>query len=166
MQKLILGETSEGNNIYVNLIWSPAGQYLNRHPHLFAVIEEMLSMKALSGKSITIEQDMGRNIGTSDIVTITDDDTIYYAQGVKSDIFSTFVRNRAPQASAILTVIAMQDADGNYEVRDTWIGANHPPFPGEDHATATSKIYWQTHALVRDAHAIQSKTITKVCPYL
>ncbi len=165
MYKYTIDEIDQDHEIYVNLISSSAGHYLSRRPYVIGLIKELMNMKELSGARIIIEHDMGRNIGTTDIVSTNGNDTIYYAQPIKSDAFSRFAKNRYPQPSNKLTVIIEQDADGNYEVRDTWIGPYCPAFPGDEHETAESKEYWQTHALVHNAQLIQSKSITKDCPY-
>ena len=165
MNKFTIVESTNGHEIYVNLIVSPAGQYLSRHPHVINLIKEALTTAELSGSRVVVEQDMGRGIGTTDIIVTTDKDVIYYAQPVKTEVFSRFARNKFPQVCQTLTIIAEQDIEGNYEIRDTWVGPFSPPFPGDELETAESKAYWETHALVQDAQPIQSKTITKVCPY-
>ncbi len=161
----MLDETNDEYDIYINSISSPAGHYLSRRPYVYALIKELLSTHKLKGDRVVIEQDMGRNIGTTDIVSTSDKDTIYYAQPLKSEIFSRFAKNRYPQISSKLTVIVNRDKDGNYEVTNAWIGGNHPAFPGDERATADSREYWKKHALVQDAHHIQSKSLTKNCPY-
>ena len=161
----MLDETNDDYNIYINLISSSAGHYLSRRPYIITFIKELLSVNPLKGERVIIEQDMGRDIGTTDIVTTSDKDTIYYAQPLKSAIFSRFAKNRYPQVSSMLTVIVERDADGDYEVSDTWIGGSHPAFPGDKHETTESKSYWQAHALVQDAQPIQLKSLTKTCPY-
>ncbi len=138
---------------------------MSRRPYVYALIRELLSTHKLQANRMVIEQDMGRNIGTTDIVSTTDKDTIYYAQPLKSEVFSRFAKNRYPQVSSTLTVIVNRDTDGNYEVTNVWIGGKHPAFPGDQFATADSKVYWKTHALVQDAQVIQSKSLTKTCPY-
>jgi hypothetical protein len=165
MYKFMLDETNDEYNVYVNSISSSAGHYLSRRPYVYALIRELLSTRKLWGGRIVIEQDMGRNIGTTDVVSTSDKDTIYYAQPLKSEVFSRFAKNRYPQVSTMLTVIVDRDADGNYEVTNAWIGSNHPAFPGDQFATADSKEYWKTHALVQDAQVIQSRSLTKMCPY-
>jgi hypothetical protein len=165
MYKFMLDESNNGYDIYVNLISSSAGLYLSRRPHVIALIKELLSANKLRGARIVIEQNMGRDIGTTDIVPTSDTDTIYYAQPLKSEIYSRFAKSRNPQTSNLLTIVAVKDSDGNYEVSDVWIGSNYPAFPGDQLATADSKEYWKTHALVQDAQAIQSRSITKTCPY-
>lgn len=165
MYKYLVDDSSDEYDIYINLISSPAGIYLSRRPYLIPVIKELLTKHQLSGKRVVIEQDMGRNIGTTDIVATEDKDIIYYAQAIKSDTYSRFIKNKYPQASSKLTIVAERNEDGDYMISDAWIGSNHPPFPGDDIETTESKSYWGTHALVHDSLAIQSKTITKECPY-
>lgn len=161
----MLGRCHSGNGVYVNLISSSAGHYLSRWPHGINLIQEALTSIDLRGARAVIEYDTGRNIGNTDIVTTTDNDIIYYAQQSKTETFSRFAKNRFHQASNKFTIVVEQDAEGDYEVLDTWIGPYSPPFPGDKYETADSKAYWQTHALVHDAQVIQSKTITKTCPY-
>ncbi len=161
----MIDESNEEYDIYVNCISSPAGLYLSRRPYVYALIREALSSHKLHGQRIVIEQNMGRNIGTTDIVSTTDKDTIYYARPLKSEVFSRFAKNRYPKISNMLTVIAERDADGDYEITNIWIGNKHPEFPGDKYATTDSREYWETHALVQDAQVIQSKSLTKVCPY-
>lgn len=165
MYKYLLAESNSGHEIYINLISSSAGQYLSRRPYVINLIKEVLIPMKLRGSRIAIERDMGRVIGNTDIIETSDKDTIYYAQPNKMKVYSRFAKNRYPQPSHVLTIIVEQDNDGNYEVRDTWIGPSSPPFPGDVNETDKSKDYWQTHALVQDAQTIQSKTITKDCPY-
>lgn len=165
MYKFILDESNARYSIYVNSISSSAGHYLSRRPYVYALIRELLSTRKLHGNRVVIEQDMGRNIGTTDIIPTSDKDIIYYAQPVRSKVFSRFAKNRYPQVSSILTVIFIRDAEGNYELSDAWIGNNHPAFPGDQLESETSKEYWKTHALVQDAQVIQAKSLTKTCPY-
>jgi hypothetical protein len=165
MYRYIITQSKNGYDIYINLISSPAGHYLSRRPYVINLIKEVLSSTHISGARVVFEQDMGRNIGRTDIVATSEQDTIYYAQPIKTAVFSRFVKNRYPQPSQSLTIILQQDANGDYEVHNTWIGPSSPPFPGDDHETLDSKDYWKSHALVQDAQIIQSKTITKRCPY-
>jgi hypothetical protein len=165
MYKFVLGENSDGNTIYVNTISSPAGTYISRRPYIFALLKEILLSQTLRGQRIVIEQDMGRNIGTTDIVTTSDSDNVYYARPLKSEVYYRFAKNRYPQLCSTLTIVVDKDADGNYEVSDTWIGNNRPPFPGDVAATKSSLQYWATHALVPDSQPVQTKSLTKTCPY-
>lgn len=161
----MLDESNGDYDVYVNLISSPAGIYLSRRPYIVGILKEILAKKKLRGKRIVIEQDMGRGIGTTDVVSTSDQDTIYYAQAFKTDVYSRFAKNRLPQVSNTLTVIAEQDEDGNYEISDTWVGPNRPAFPGDSHESGDSRVFWESHALVHNAVSIQTKSVTKKCPY-
>ncbi len=165
MYEYVIVESPGGYKIYVNLIASQAGRYLSRQPYVIGLIKEVLKPMALKNSRVAIERDMGRVIGNTDIIETTEKDTIFYAQAAKQNVFSRYAKNRYPLPSRKLTIILKQDDFGDYEIHDTWIGPNKPPFPGDQNETAKSKTYWETHALVQDAQVVQFKTITKVCPY-
>lgn len=165
MSKLVIAESDYGYEIYVDLIASSAGHYLNQHPYVINLIKKILATQKLTGKQVVIEQDMDRDIGTTDIVSTDINDTIYYARPVKSEVFSRFAKNRYPQSCKTLSIIVKQDAEGNYAISDTYIGHYYPGFPGSQNETVNSKQYWRTHALVHNARIIQSKSITKNWPY-
>jgi hypothetical protein len=165
MYKYVIMRSPSGYEVYVNLITSSAGQYLSRQPYVIGLIREVLEPMDLAKEQIAIERDMGRVIGNTDIVETTEKDTIFYAQPAKKSVFSRYAKNRFPSPSRKLTINLRQDTDGNYEIYDTWIGPDRPPFPGDKNETAKSKSYWKTHAFVQDAQAVQPKTITRVCPY-
>lgn len=165
MYRHIITESPNGSEVYVNLIDSLAGHYLGRQPYVINLIKEVLSSTKLTGSKLSIERDMGRVIGNTDVVETSEKDTIFYAQAYKTSIYSRYAKNRLPSPSQKLTIILEQDTDGNYELLNTWIGSDNPPLPGDKNETAISRSYWETHAFVLDAQAVQSKTITKVCPY-
>ena len=165
MYKYTIVESEIGYQIYINLISSSAGHYLSRRPYVMNLLKEVLANQKLRGERVIVERDMGRDIGNTDIVVTSEKDTIYYAKPLKNIVFSRFAKNRYPQPSQKLTLILARDQEGNYEVLDTWIGPSKPPFPGDELATDDSRDYWLNHALVHDAQMIQTKTITKDCPY-
>lgn len=165
MYKHLITESPNGYTVYVNLINSEAGHYISRQPYIINLIKEVVNDMSLKGTRLSIEHDMGRVIGNTDIVDTTDKDSIFYAQPVKKKVFSRYAKNRYPTPSNNISIIIQKDSEGDYEVVDTWIGPMSPPFPGDVQATAKSKPYWTTHALVQDAQLVQSRTITKDCPY-
>ncbi|MBI3624401.1 hypothetical protein HY218_02090 [Candidatus Saccharibacteria bacterium] len=165
MYRYVIVEMSSGYEIYVDLITSSAGHYLSRQPYVLNLIKEVLAPMHLTKSEVFIERDMGRTIGSTDIVETSEKDTIFYALPYKKSVFSRYAKNRNPVPSQKLSLTLQRDSTGNYELVDTWIGPSSPPFPGDKKATAKSKTYWQSHALVQDAQMVQAKTITKVCPY-
>jgi hypothetical protein len=165
MQRHVIIRLKNGQEVYVNMIASAAGRYLGRRPYMINLIKEVLQPMNITGSTLSIERDMGRNIGATDIVETTEKDIIFYAQPHKTAAFARYAKNRYPAPSTKLALCLERDDAGDYALVDTWIGPCSPPFPGDEKATAQSKPYWQTHALAQDAHAVQSKTITKDCPY-
>ena len=165
MYKYLIQPIAHDREVYVDLIASPAGQYISRQPYVLGLVKEIVDSLRFDSPIVTVEKDMGRVIGNTDIVDTTEKDTIYYAKAYKKSVFSRFAKNRYPAPSSILTAVFKRDTDKNYELTDTWIGPDCPPFPGDDEATTGSKLYWEKHALIHNAQIIQSKTITKVCPY-
>ena len=165
MYKYDLTQSGNGCEVYINLISSSAGLTIKRQPHLLQLVKEVVAKKKLSGPRVLVEQEMGRVIGNSDVVVTTEKDTVFYAQPHKKDVFSRYVKNRSVLPSTQLTIVLQKDEEGSYEIIDTWVGANIPPFPGDSNEADDSRSYWETHALVVDTQVIQPKTITKTSPY-
>jgi hypothetical protein len=157
--------TLSGIPVYVDLIKSPASATIAQQPHLVHLIKEMLETVKVSGDTVSIEHDFGRNIGNTDVVSTTEKDTILYAKRTKHEAFARFVRRRTPAPSSFISIVLKRDDDGEYELRDTWVGNLTPPFPGTEEATDESKIYWLEHALILEGQPIQVRTLTKTCPY-
>lgn len=135
MYRYVLVKLVDGNEVYVNLISSSAGHYVSRHPHILGLAKELVKDVKPSDKPLTIEKDMGRVIGNTDIVNTTETDSIYYAKANKKDVFSRFAKNRLPSQSSILTARIQPQEDGNFELTDIWIGPDCPPFPDDQRAT-------------------------------
>ncbi len=165
MYKYTITESDAKYHVYINMISSNAGHYLSRRPYVINLIKEALTNKPLNGQRVIVEVDMGREIGNTDIVSTQDNDNIYYAKPIKNDTFYRFAKNKYPHPSRKLSIILIKDAEDQYEIVDTWIGPLKPPFPGDTNESSDSKQYWQEHALVHEAQMIQTKTITKICPY-
>ncbi|MEK7603095.1 MAG: hypothetical protein AAB459_02545 [Patescibacteria group bacterium] len=165
MYKHVLHNSSTGPQIYVNLISSAAGHYLSRQPYLINIVIEALDRPNYGPSKINVEYDMGRVIGHSDIVTTNEKDTIFYAKPVKLNSFTRFTKNRNPVPSNTLSLKLSKDDEGNYELFEAWIGPSTPPFPENQDSPQRDKTFWQTHAHVFDSYNLQSKTITKICPY-
>jgi hypothetical protein len=165
MIKHPIANTLSGIPVYVDLIKSAASVSIAQQPHLANLIKEALETEKISGDSVALEHDFGRNIGNSDVVKTTDKDTILYAKRAKQDSFARFVKRRPPAPSSCIAIFLKRDSDGEYELRDAWVGHIAPPFPGTEEETSESKTYWLDHALVLEGQAIQVRTLTKICPY-
>jgi hypothetical protein len=160
-----IGQTRNGVRVYVDLIKSQAAKQIAGQPQLLTLAKEMLGEISVSGTKLSIERDMGRQIGYSFIVPTTEKDTVIYARLLRDDLYTRFVKKGNPPSTNYLTMTLLQDGDNGYELSDVWIGRLNPPRPGSDNETAESKLYWSNHAFVLDSQPLQTRTVTKTCPY-
>jgi hypothetical protein len=160
-----IAQTHNGVAVYVNLIQSPAALHISAQPHLLALVKETLQQTNLKVSDIRIEQDMGRDIGYDYVTETGENDGVFYAQLLRENTFTRFVKNGKPNATHYLSMILHRDDDGEYELRDTWIGRLSPPLPGDNQETQDSRTYWDSHALIFDRQPLQLRSVTKVCPY-
>lgn len=160
-----IGTTPGGVLVYVDLIHSAAGGQVSRQPHLLGLAAEVLKKTNLKGKRVVMEYDMKRSIGYDYVVSTNDTDVIFYAQLLRDDIYTRFVKNGKPEPANHLALVLERDQDGGYQLLDAWIGHLTPPRPGSVDETTESKAYWQSHAFVMDDQPIQLRSRTMVCPY-
>lgn len=163
--KHIIARTSNDVTVYVDLVHSRAAVQIAHQPYLVGLLKELISRTTVTGEELWLEQDMGRSVGHESIVETSTNDTILYAQRTKDTTYTRFVKNGKPEATQYITMVLKRDDEGEYELVDAWIGRLTPPRPGSQHENAASKTYWQTHAYVLDGESVQSKTVTKECPY-
>lgn len=162
--KHVICTTKNGVPVHVDLIYSQAAAHIAQNPHLLALVQEALQQINAEKVEYSIEHDMGRPIGYNYVVETTDSDTIIYAQLVRTNLYTRFVKNGKPKATSYLSMSLQRD-DDSYELQDIWIGRLSPPRPGSERETAESRPYWARHAFVLDTQPVQSRTITKECPY-
>lgn len=160
-----IGKAQNNAPVYVDLIHSDAAAHIAQQPHLLGLVGEALQKTALVDALVSLEQDMGRVIGYDFVVATAAADAIFYAQLVREDVYTRFVKHGKPAPTQHLALILRRDDGGEYELLDTWIGRLMPPRPGSTDETSQSKSYWSTHALILDNQSLQSRTLTKVCPY-
>jgi len=163
--KHTIATTKNGIIVHVDLIHSAAGTAIARQPYLLGLLKELIERTEITDQEPQFDQDMGRSVGHESVVETTDADTVVYAQKLKDPTYTRFVKNGQPNPTQYLTIVLHKDEDNLYELKDTWIGRLSPPRPGSDLETAESKEYWSNHAYVLDGEPVQSKSITKDCPY-
>lgn len=161
-----IGQTRNGKAVTVDLIHSKAAKHIAQQPHLLSLAAEVLQQTNLRGPRVTLEHDMGRAIGYNFVIRTTDSASIFYAQLLRDDIYTRFVKNGKPDATQHLSLILERNPDdGTYELHDAWIGRLSPPRPGSADETTESKPYWDNHALILSDQSLQLRTVTKTCPY-
>ena len=160
-----IGETSNGAEVYVELIGTEAGRQIARQPQLLSIAKEMLQHIAPPDADITLEYDMQRPIGYSSVITTTDQHTVFYGRVLKDAVFTRFVKNAQPLATRYVSVRLIRSHTGSYELNDIWIGRLRPAQPGSPAETSEGRRYWATHAIIYTDQQLHMNTITKVCPY-
>lgn len=160
-----IATAKDGSIVYVDLIESAAAESISQHPYLLGLIKELMEQTKLSGAKLYFDQDMGRNIGSSDVVETSEKDVILYAQALKSDSYKRFVKNGKPQSTQYISVVLAKDDEGNYELTNTWVGPLRPPQPGTDNETKAGRKFWESHAFILDREPIKLRTLTKTRPY-
>lgn len=165
MQKHIVAISSNGRRVYAPLMTPPLSLSVSRNPNLLGLVKEAISQLELSKNNRTIEHDMGRSIGYGDVLSTKESDVVFYARKLGEDTYTKFVKNRSTDATQYLTLELSQDEDGDYALRNVWIGRAYPPAPDNKAATPRSKKYWKSHAVAYNGQAVVSSTITKDCPY-
>ena len=157
--------THNGKAVYVDLVNSPAAMTISQQPHLANMVKEVLQQTRVDTPDMYIEQDMQRQIGYDTVVTTSETDHIFYAKLLRDKEYSRFVKNGKPQATQFLSIVLHCDEDGDYELRETWIGKQRPPRPEAADTTAESRAFWETHAFALEGQQFQPRTLTRTCPY-
>jgi len=156
---------ADGSTLYADLTKLPLSSSIGRNPHLLNLIEEAVAGLNPKGQLIELEYDMHRTIGYTDIVAIGQIDSVFYARQSNDSGYTRFVKNHKSDPASFISVVIARDKAGDYEIQDTWLGKMFPALPGEPDETATSKAFWQAHAVVYNGQPLIASTITKTCPY-
>lgn len=158
-------KTQNGRLVYVDLIHSLAGNSIADHPYLLTLIKERLSRPIFLEPLTREEYDMGRTVGYDFVIETSNKDTILYARLFNETTYTRFIKNGKPTPTPYLSIELKQDPIGHYELLNTWIGRLSPPKPGDPLEVPQSKEYWNNHAVVLDKQRLQTRSVTKVCPY-
>jgi len=113
--------------------------------------------------------DMGRTVGTSDVVEVDESDEIVYGnrKNRDDDGLVPFVKTRQAQPSPFVSVYLVPQPDETYELSSAWIGTygDDEPFPGSVYANEKSADYWHHHAFVYGIQEIVEGTETLISPW-
>jgi hypothetical protein len=157
MEKIYIATTKNHKRVYFRTS-SHAATHLQDTPELLACVKEVLANLEPESEKIYTDHDMGREVGTTDLVETTDKDEILYVKRLNRDNYTRFVKNRTAQPTNYITIILNRDSAGEYELFSAWTGRAAPQFPGDELETAESRPFWQTHALVWGNQAVQENS--------
>lgn len=161
----IIGYTQNNVPVHIDLISSTAAKQVSKQPYLLTLTAEALRRITLDKLNAKVELNMGRDIGYDFIVETSATDNVFYAQLLREDIYTRFVKKGQPTPTAYLSlVLERAHDDAPYNLSGVWIGRQSPPRPGEEKEARNSKVYWEKHAFVFENQAIQLRTVTKSVP--
>lgn len=156
---------ANGKKVYADLTNSHLATHFADFPGLPALVREFLTTQSFEGQEVYVDHDMGRMVGSSDLVETTDSDEIVYAKRRNRDTYTRFVKGKDPVSTSYITVTLTRDGKGSYELTSAWIGQICPLFPDRPGATSENKSFWANHALVWGNQSIQEGTETTVSPW-
>ena len=136
------------------------------HPEVVAILSEAL-MRVQGGEVfIVAEIEFGRPVGESICVPTQDGDEIVFAKRPRRFGYTRFVKNRRPESCDSVVVILKRDDHEDYYVLVTaFIGRRAEPEPWDRNATANSRAFWNSHALVWGGESTIPGTETTECPW-
>ncbi|HUD03281.1 MAG TPA: hypothetical protein VMR51_00595 [Patescibacteria group bacterium] len=154
--------------IYYDSVNSHASTHFADTLGLRELVIEVLENRDLDNDNLEFDVDMGRPIGTSDVLETNESDEIVYAirKNRSEQGYVPFTKSRSAQPSTNLSVALVANTDETYQLSSVWIGTwDDPPFPQQPHATLESKPYWSTHAFVWGSQEIEPNSELKSCPW-
>ena len=164
MKKEFLGKTKNGIDVYVDMEHSHASTHFAHHPKLREAVEEVIPMIDADDSIVRLDRDMGREIGTTDLVETGERDEIVYAKRPLRTTFSRFVKHKQPTPTNWITIALRKNGD-EYSLYTAFVGKATPSFPGGDYLPEQSKEFWGNHALVWGSQEIIHGSETSTCPW-
>jgi hypothetical protein len=175
MQELI-GKSKNGVSVTYDPVNSHAATHLKDTPQLKALVIEALQDMTLEDDTIMTDVDMGRVVGTTDVVKTDSTDEIVYGmrKNRTDDGHVPFTKSRPGDPCSHITLQVVRQNDGTYILTSVWIGQLHinesgkeddEPFPNSPNATSRSKELWSKRAFVYGSQEIIPGTETSACPW-
>lgn len=160
-----LTHTANGKKVFFDGRDSHLATHLKEYPQLLKLAQEALEQIAPEAEEYAAAIDLGRDIGKTDLVTVTAGDEIVYAKRKNRQTFTKFVKNRSPHTVRTIVVILHILKEDSYQLWSAWFGELTPSFPGDERETPASRTFWATHALIYGKEEIIPGTETTECPW-
>ncbi len=152
-----LCQSSNGVDVFVDTEHTNIALHIIENPNLVESVKEAVQQSEVTGKKVALEVDLGRVIGETSMVEITEQDEVVYAKRLGRDKYSKFVKNRELLPTSKVVVILFQE-DYGYLVWSAWCGELLPQEPDGQGGMHTSRAFDMSHALVYNSKIIQSGT--------
>ncbi|MDB5176325.1 MAG: hypothetical protein JWM81_1183 [Candidatus Saccharibacteria bacterium] len=166
----LIAESKNGVKVYFDTVSSHAATHLQDAPELERLVAEVVSKLELKGQEVAAHFDMGRIVGTCDVVAVSEKDEIVYGmrKNRDDDGLVPFVKNRDGEPCPFVAVHLLPQPDTSYLLSSAWIGTfgeDDEPFPKSHDANERSVDFWSSHAFVYGSQEIIKGTETTVRPW-
>lgn len=156
MKTLNLGTTADNKTVLLDYENTNIEYHLLETPNLIELVQEALPYLVLDdGDQAVLERDMGRTVGTTNLVDTTDGDEIVYAKRIGREKYSRFAKNRELTPCRSIVVVIRRRGEMYY----LWTAMCGMLLPPE--AYKEESLFNKTHALVYDEALIQLNTLTE-----
>lgn len=148
---------------------SHAATHFEDTPQLESLVREVISNLDLKGQEVATHIDMGRVVGTCDVVDVDEDDKLVYGmrKNRAEDGLVPFVKGRQGGICQYVAVHLLPQPDKTYLLSSAWVGTfdDDEPFPNSPDANGRSVEFWNKHAFVYGSQEIVAGTETKIRPW-
>jgi hypothetical protein len=162
--RLHIATSANDKKVFVDMEDSHAATHLHDTPALYELAKELIRDIELIENSVCIDRDMGRIVGTADLVETSVTDEIMYIKRLNRDGYTRFAMNRTAEPTSFVTVV-LKSIEVGYVLWSAWIGRAVPQFPGDEHETQESRPFWREHALAWGNQRVQAGTELREWPW-
>ena len=138
------------------------------HNGIELLLPEALSRVESLGRDFFVEEVVFDHvIGETTCVTTGADDVVVFAKRPNRFGLTRFVKNRQPEpCSSVVVILKTADNQADaYVLVTAFVGHRPEPEPWDRNATANSRTFWNSHALIWGCEPIISGTETTECPW-
>lgn len=154
-----IGISADGEPVFLDSLNTNINYHLLETPNLIDLVIEVLpTISVMDENQIVVERDLGRIVGTTNLIETTDNDDIIYAKRIGRDAYSRFAKNRKPIPSSSIVVVLRKGDSGYY----LWTAMCAKLLPKE--AWTVDSQFDKTHAMAFDETLVQLDTVTKSRP--
>lgn len=152
--KRFLGKTTDNFEVILDDDSTNVEYHLLETPNLLDLVAEALpAIETLEQDQVVIERDLGRNVGTTNLVETSEGDKIVYAKRKGRDVYNRFVKGKEITPTSYIVVVLRKVGDG-YILWTAMCGRLLPP-----EAYDQNSEWSKTHAMVFDENLIQMDTL-------
>jgi hypothetical protein len=166
-QLVQIAVSKNGIPVVFDPLHSHAATHLEDTPGLANLVREVISDMNLTGQIVASHFDMGRAVGTCDVVITDSSDEIVYGlrKNRVEDGLVPFTKSRKGEQSNYIALQIVPENNQRYILTSAWIGTfdDDEPFPLAENANERSRKYWNEHAFVYGSQEIieGSETVTR-----